>query len=44
MVVNNCVIDTWCDITYVVSCELYNNPTDVYLEKIVYAQSVERKM
>ena len=39
-----CVINIWCDITCVVSCELYNNSSDVYLEKIVYTQSVKRKM
>ena len=27
-----------CDINCVVSCELYNNPTNVYIEKNVYAQ------
>jgi len=35
LVVNKCVINTWCDNTCFVSCELYNNPTSVYLDKIV---------
>ena len=34
MVVNECVINTCSDITCLVSYELYNNPTSVYLEKI----------
>jgi len=38
LVVNKCVFNTWCDNTCVMSCELYNNPTSVYLEKSVYAQ------
>jgi len=32
------VVNTWCDSTCVVSCELYNNLTGVYIEKRVYAQ------
>ena len=44
MIMNKCMINTWCDITCVVSYELYNNLTGVYLEKNVYEQSVERKM
>ena len=35
MVVNECVVNTWCDIICILSCELYNNPTGVYLEKNV---------
>jgi len=31
------VVNAWCDNTCVVSCELYNNSTGVYLEKSVYA-------
>ena len=38
LVVNKYVVNTWCDNTCVVSYELYNNPTSVYLEKNVYAQ------
>ena len=38
LVVNKCVVNTWYDNTCVVSCELYNNLTGVYLEKNVYAQ------
>jgi len=30
---DKCVFNTWCDITCIVSYELYNNPTSVYLEK-----------
>jgi len=43
LVVNKCVVNTWGDITYVVSCEWYNNSTGVYFEKSVYAQGVKRK-
>jgi len=32
------VINTCSDITYLVSYELYNNLTSVYLEKIFYAK------
>jgi len=35
---DKCVVNTWCDITCIVSYELYNNPTSVYLEKSVDAQ------
>ena len=38
LVVNKCVVNTWCENTCIVSFELYNNPTSVYLEKSVYAQ------
>ena len=34
---NKCVVNTLCDNTCVVSYELYNNPTGVYLEKNVNA-------
>ena len=44
MVVNKCVINTWCDNTCVMSCELYNNSIGVYLERSVYAQSVKGKV
>ena len=44
MIVNKCMVNTWSDNTCVVSCELYNNPTNVYLEKNVYAWSVKRKV
>ena len=37
MIVNKCVVNTRCDITCVVSCELYSNPTDICHEKSVYA-------
>jgi len=37
LIVNKCVANTWCDNTSDVSCELYNNPTGVYLEKSIYA-------
>ena len=33
MVVNECVINTCSDITYLVNYELYNNLTSVYLKK-----------
>ena len=42
MFVNKCVVNTRCD--NVVSCELYNNLTSVYLEKSVYTQSVKGKV
>ena len=35
---DKCVVNTGCGITCIVSCELYNNPTSVYLEKSVDAQ------
>ena len=35
LVVDKCVVNTWCEITCVVSYELYNNPISVYLEKSV---------
>ena len=38
MVVNEYVINTWCNIIYVVSCELCNNPIGIYLEKSFYEQ------
>ena len=38
------MVNTWYDNTCVVSCELYNNLTGVYLEKNVYAQGVETKV
>ena len=38
------VINTLCDNTYAMSCELYNNPTTVYLEKSVYTRGVKRKV
>ena len=44
MVMNKCVVNTWCDITCVASCELYNNLTGVYLEKSVYVWGVKRKI
>jgi len=44
MVVNKCVVNTWRDNTCVVSYELYNNPTSVYIEKSIYAQSIKRKV
>ena len=31
---NKCVVNTLCDITCVMSCELYNNPTSVDIEKM----------
>jgi len=43
MVVNKCMVNTLCDITCVLSCELYNNSTGVYLETSVYAQGVKGK-
>ena len=33
MIVNECVVNTWCDNTCFVICELYNNSTGVYFEK-----------
>ena len=44
MVVNTCVINTSCDNTCIMSYKLYNNSTDVYLEKSVYAQGVKKKV
>ena len=44
MVVNKYVVNTWCDITCVVSCELYNNSIGVYLEKSVYVRGIKRKV
>ena len=38
------MVNIWCDITCIVRCELYNNLTSVYLEKIGYAQGVKRKV
>ena len=38
LVVNECVVNTWCKNTCVLSCELYNNLTSVYLKKSVFAQ------
>ena len=38
------MVNTWYDITCVLSCELYNNPTGVYLEKNVYVRGVKRKV
>jgi len=43
MVVNKCLVNTWCDVTCVVNCELYNNLTGVYLEKNVYARDVKKE-
>ena len=43
LVVNKCVINTWGDITCVVSYELYNNPTSVYFEKNVYVRGVKKE-
>jgi len=39
-----CVVNTWYDNACVVSCELYNNPTSVYLDKNIYAGGVKRKV
>ena len=33
LIVNKCVVNTWSDIICVMSCELYNSPIGVYLEK-----------
>ena len=44
MIVNKCVVNTWCDITCILSCELHNNPTGVYLEKSFYGRGVKRKV
>ena len=43
MVVNDSVIDICCDITCLVSYELYSNPTSVYLEKI-FMRSIKGKL
>ena len=44
MIVNKCVINTWCDNTCVISWELDNNSAGVYLEISVYVRAVKRKM
>ena len=44
MVVNKCGVNSLCDNTCVVSCELYNNPTGDYLEKSISVQSVKWKV
>ena len=43
IVVNKCLVNTWCDNNCVVSYELYNNPIGVYLEKSVYVRSVKKE-
>ena len=42
MVVDKYVINTWCENVCVMSCELHNNATGVYLEKNVYAWDIKR--
>ena len=44
LVVTNCVVNIWGDITCVLSCELYHNLTSVYLEKNVYVRGVKKKV
>jgi len=38
LILNKCVVNTWCKNTCIVNYELYNNRTSIYLEKIVYTQ------
>ena len=44
MIMNKCEVNTWCGITCVLSCKLYNNPIGVYLEKSVYAWGIKSKV
>ena len=43
LVVNKCVVNTWCDNTCVVSCELYNNLISVDIEKM-FMHNVKKKV
>jgi len=43
MVVNKYVVNTWCDITCVLSCKLYNNTIVVYLEKVFMHEVLKGK-